>query len=200
MKDLKSVIFIHIPRTAGTSILTAMGTYKKEHRHFFARKHIALRPDWNECFKFSFIRNPWDRAVSLFSHQTKGEKDFKSWLMEMVARDGHPNDRTQEWKVSDKMKSTGGTGIPWKCQSDWLVDDNKDICVDFVGRFESLKQDFERVCDIMNLKLQLPHINKTMRKDYTKYYDEETKQIVADWHKTDIQNFGYTFGAPVRIL
>ena len=200
MKDLKKVIYIHAPRTAGTSISTALGLYNSEYRHFFARKHIAIRSNWDSYFKVAFVRNPWDRAVSIFSHQTKGEGDFKIWLMEMVRKDGHPKDRSQEWKLSDTMRGTGGTGIPWKCQSDWLIDNNGEICMDFVGRFEGMEWYFKKLCDILDLNCGLPHMNKTNRKPYVEYYDNITKQIVADWHRKDLENFGYTFDKPIAMI
>jgi hypothetical protein len=121
MKNSNDVIFVHIPRTAGTSIATALGSYKKQHQHFFARKHIALRPDWGTCFKFSFVRNPWDRVVSLFTYQTNGSGSFKDWLLDIVNRDGLPLNRKNNWKATPKMASTGGSNLTWKNQCDWLL-------------------------------------------------------------------------------
>jgi hypothetical protein len=200
MKDSKDIIFVHIPRTAGTSIANALGIYKKHHRHFFARKYIAIRPDWDDCFKFSFVRNPWDRAVSLYAHQTKCSNSFKDWLMDIVKRDGHPKIRKKEWVLRDKMASTGGSSLPWKCQTDWLVNNSGQLCMDFIGKFENLNVDIKKIEQIIGRKILLPHHNKTDRLPYQHYYDDETRKIVADWHRKDIENFGYKFESMITYM
>lgn len=149
---------------------------------------------WNNAFKFTFIRNPWDRAVSLFMHQTKGDGHFKDWLLSTVEKDGHPKDRRQPWKLSDKMHSTGGHSFPWKSQTDWLVDNNGKINMDFIGRYETLDRDFKAMCEMIGVKpTRLPVINKSDHYSYQSYYDPECKEIVASWHRHDIVRFNYKF-------
>lgn len=156
-----------------------------------------MRTDWLECFKFSFIRNPWDRAVSLFFNQKRESSDsddFKKWLIEMIEEHGHPSQKTTEWELTDRLDSTGGTSTPWKAQTDWLVDFDNNLCMDFIGRFENIYEDIEVIENILGNNLILPHIRKTDHQPYQEYYkDQESKDIVADWHKKDIDNFGYSF-------
>ena len=77
---------------------------------------------------------------------------------------------------------------------DWLTNPNGKILVDFIGKFENLESDYDYICEKLNIKdHKLPHKNKSKRKNYREYYNDSTKQIIADWYKKDIDYFNYKF-------
>ena len=78
-------------------------------------------------------------------------------------------------------------------QMDWIENDEGRIDMDRIIRFENLQADFDLVANDVGISSQLPHINKTTETNYRDFYDEKTKQLVADWHQKDIQYFGYKF-------
>lgn len=66
--------------------------------------------------------------------------------------------------------------------------------VDFIGKCENLQRDFEAVMQKLNLPcVKLPHMNSLKPEDYRSYYDNDTREIVGEWFKRDIELFDYSF-------
>ncbi len=153
---------------------------KRHFKHVDPRdiKQILGARRWDNYFKFTFVRNPWSRAVSLYNYHRKSDparfplaqKSFKEWVL------------------------GGGTGTANRSMSDFIRDDNGALILDFVGRYETLQQDFSYICKEIGLPDSLlPHANQSTREDYRKYYDDETREIVRNWCSTDIAEFDYRF-------
>ena len=188
-------IFIHIPRTAGTSIEMSIRSdwtfYKfQDEKHILAStaKHLYSNY-WNDYFKFSFVRNPWDRMLSMSKH---GE------FYGSVVEDGKINvneymQRFPNVEIDHRSKSKDENIKPIE-NAVYLNILNEEL--DYIGRFENLQEDFNKVCSIINCKTKLLHkqVNNKKHKHYTEYYDDETRQIVAEIYAKDIELFGYEFG------
>jgi hypothetical protein len=66
---------------------------------------------------------------------------------------------------------------------------------DFIGRFENIEDDFERVCERVGLKKKnLRHRNKSKHRHYVQYYTPDTIKIVQRIYEEDLAFFSYTFG------
>ena len=100
-------------------------------------------------------------------------------------------------------------------QSEMLYDQSGNLLVDFVGKFESLQQDFDKVCQHLGFEdSSLPHVNSSDKKSrdlrrrvrnflrrngeselhgYVDFYDAETREFVSSLYRADIENFGYSF-------
>jgi len=223
-------IFVHIPKCGGTSIETALkingldnkgGEKPSENILFGVENNKALHhltaseikqkigeEKFNNYFKFTFVRNPYDKMISEYfwklrigfanlpagrqvtnliqiyqyyklTHGKINQKEFEKFVINYAKPRvlGHVTDLH-----SDHF-------LP---QSNFIYKDNK-ILVDFVGRFENLENDWQRISQKIGLKIKLPHANKTQHRDYKKYYTEETKKIVKELYQKDLENFNYQF-------
>jgi len=199
-------IFVHIPRTGGSSIehilwpgsrsvddlwMGFTSKYRNKYQtgglqHLFAR-HIRKEIGsviFNEYFKFSFVRNPWDKAVSQF-HYMKMRKDLRDY----IGMDKNDAFKRYLGLIQNKVH------VQWEEQHKFILDKDENILVDYIGQFESLQDDFNKICEKIGLPRQkIPHIQKTRHMHYTEYYDDETKAIVTEKFKKDIDYFGYKYG------
>jgi hypothetical protein len=58
---------------------------------------------------------------------------------------------------------------------------------------DSTRGDREKIKTAIGIDAQLPHLNASKRAGYRDYFDDETRAIVADWFREDIDLFGYRF-------
>ena len=186
-------IFVHIPKCGGCSV--ARPQYYKRFGHDLRNENFKYYKDStlrkNSQFSFTFVRNPWERLISSYKYLSNGGNninDLKDYN-NLFSKHGSLKNTILNWDVSYFNQ------IHFKPQCDWICDDTKNIIVDFVGRFENLQKDYDTVCDKIGIPRQeLPHENKTTHKHYTEYYDDETRQIVAEKYAKDIEYFDYKFG------
>ena len=178
-------ITIDIPKTGTTSINSALSnelggndftlkmSQDKGIRHAIYEQCMKKFSGFENYFVFAFVRNPWDRLLSFY------------YFKKHNALNKIPQDMAFKYFLSSNKRHP----IDQYSYIDGFGD------FSFVGRFENLQQDFNIVCDKIGIpQQQLPHRNKTKHKHYTEYYDDETKQIVAEKYAKDIEYFGYKFG------
>ncbi len=176
------VLFVHIDKTGGVSIEHALRVYQKQHYSIQYYMDKINKNEWKNTFKFTFVRNPWSRMVSLYFHALK-----------YCGLDS--NITFKEYCISS-FKEYDENPTHWsKPQLDWLTDEHGHVVVDFIGRYEYLREDFGSLCKLLDIKKrQLPHMSKTEHDHYEKYYDEELKTLVAEQYKKDIMYFSYNYG------
>ena len=208
-------ILVHIQRCGGTSMEEAIVGYNlwdsEEHcreKHLLASQAKALYADyWDDYFKFSFVRNPWDRMVSMAKSYPgtwnvkldKSQKPAKllsdDGFKGYKHRFGYPLTIERDRRFYRKANLTSDRHTEKAVYLNLLDED-----LNFIGRFENLEEDFAYVAKTIGLdSLELPEVI-TERKNhkaggfhYSEYYTQETKENVADLYKKDIEHFGYQF-------
>ena len=78
-------------------------------------------------------------------------------------------------------------------QYHYLIDKNGSRIVDYVGHFETLKEDWKHVCSEIGIPYEeLPILNKNEKKHYTGYYqDIYIQNLVYNIYKKDFEYFSY---------
>lgn len=176
-------IFIHVPKTAGLSMQAALSRYNemdplvkglKAIQHATAKETRNIlrwraKKEWTDFWSFCFVRNPWERVLSMCFYLNPSAP-FKDTLLQL---------NFASWMA--------------RPQVDYVFDEDGSQMVNFVGRFETLKDDWSVVCEKLGVQMELPHENKSEHGWYRDYYDDLTRNIVASHHRADIEAFGYTF-------
>jgi len=195
----KCFLFVHIPKTAGNSIQSVLRDYSEDqlvalrkeqdgierfglrNPKYKIRKHSTLREyrqalsdeQFHNLYKFTCVRNPWDRMVSYYftptqNPETWNREKFRGIISKAVS-------------VADYLRLDEGEEDPF-------------ANVDSIMRFENLADDFRTVCGRLDISPPtLPQYNRSNRQHYSKYYDDELREFVRSRFAAEIERFDYTF-------
>ena len=203
--DLR-LIYFRAPKTASTSFIRGikLAGYNlkllgnrdlKNKLHIINLNHIPSRflkeiiePDkFKKYYKVSFSRNPWDRMVSMYHmsceykrssvyDSNKKARTFNNWIEDFKPQDptlsqlGYPSHRHM-MPISDFAEHA-----------------------DYIGRFENAQESWNIICKKLGIpETKFPHVNRSPRAHYAKYYNDKTREIIAEAYSKDIQYFGYEF-------
>lgn len=189
--DEHECIFVHITKTAGTSVARSLFSYLPYHYTAIDYRVIYGKQDFNRYFKFAFVRNPWDRLYSAYRYLKTGgwNEDDHLWAHKNIGHIDSFDRFVKEWVNSENIHKH----LHFKPQHDFICDDNGRILLDYLAYFETLEKDFKYICEKLNINAQLGRHNANPGASYLEAYDEESRQIVSDAYADDIKLFGYNF-------
>jgi hypothetical protein len=185
-RHFRRFVFIHINKTAGTSVTHALGIPWARHETAADVRARLGEAEWERRFKFTFVRNPFDRVVSQFEYRVatnqEGLRDaglsFDDWV---------------EWTYGRRQPPYYEGPLMFMPQTRWICDDEGRSLIDFTGRFESLADDFAQICSRLGRKSSLPHMKRSAREAYPSYYSDRSRELIATWYADDLREFGYDF-------
>ena len=204
----RNIVFVHIPKTAGTAIELALGIKSNQmndddilwgpadvsrggsKQHYTYEEILRHKPDVRSWPAFTVVRNPWDRMVSGWAHHPKWKKEVGSFsnfvhlAKKEVFENNNPNWLDGYVRV----------------QSDFIRGYEEKI---YVLRFEDLQEDFNaltvEIDQLSEIDPQLPRTSGRMHStgtgpEYHSHYNDELMNIVKQLYNEDIEKFGYRFG------
>ncbi|WP_419174090.1 sulfotransferase family 2 domain-containing protein [Desulfosediminicola sp.] len=193
--DNTKSIFVHIPKAAGISVCDSLyNSFAGGHTTLAEYEVIFSRKDFQNYFKFAFVRNPWDRLFSAYTFLRKGgfnEVDQK-WMQDNIADYKCFKSFVMDWLSQDNVSKK----VHFLPQSTMLKSlDGNGIGVDFVGRYENLEEDFNYVRERIRSGRKLVKLNQTNRFPgyYKEYYDSEMIKKVELIYKEDLDLLGYKY-------
>ena len=168
--------------------------YGGELQHLTASGIRARLPDeatFRDYFKFTIVRNPWDRLVSTcaWSGQkwVNGEGLEPALFNELVVQ------LHQAFRASQRASSPLGVAPHLSPQFQWVFDEGQRPLVDFVARYENLEQDWRHICARLSIEVALPVRMRSHHRPYREYYCDETRAMVGEVYARDAELFGYGF-------
>jgi len=186
-------IFVHIPKSAGRSVRESLFNNAPGAHRTLAGYQAVLAPKlFAECFKFTFVRNPWDRLVSAFFYlKNKDMRSNQHWAKENLSSFEDFNTFVTRWLTPENIWSY----VFFRPQYHFICLEGKQSAVDFIGFYENLLPDFRIVCDRIKSSATLQEKNRNSLRDrnYREYYNDQSREIVANIYADDIKLFGYTF-------
>jgi chondroitin 4-sulfotransferase 11 len=188
--DQHQCIFIHIPKAAGTSV--ALTLFDRNSRHVPWHEYYSANPHkFARYYKFTFVRNPWDRLVSSYMFLQKGGMNDAD--ARWAARYLKPFASFEDFVLDGIQQPEIHSWVHFLPQSHFVCDVHGKCQMDFVGKFENLADDFAVVAAKLGCQRQLAKVNVGQRDHYRQYYSEATRAKVAQVYTRDIACFGYEF-------
>ena len=200
----KKYLYLSVSKAGNTSIkasmyaLPEMDDYRDIHKAVNVEKSakVSLIGNFSDYYKFTFVRNPFDRLVSCYENKMHSDKSsvgvsiknliFDNYLLGYLSKDrGFADFARRVCKIPDFIADRH-----FQSQVCGMFYNNGDMIPDFVGKFENFADDFEFIREKFELA-PLPHYNKTKKGNWMDYYDLKTAQLVYRRYQKDIEKFGY---------
>ena len=202
---INNSVFIHIPKTAGTYLTFALGIKRfilprqrvlfKQYGHVtFGHQDYSRLRKLNvvsdkfdkSAFKYTFTRNPFDRAVSHYFYTRLRHPEILGGQVGFLeyTRNLH------KYKRLPKHQGRIGGKLAFRPQCECI----QDVEIDFIGRYENFDNDLERIRKILGVpRLEVPkkRYNRTRHKPYVGYYNDESIENIQRFYAIDFEFFGY---------
>ncbi|MBT9097362.1 sulfotransferase family 2 domain-containing protein [Methylovulum psychrotolerans] len=214
-------IFVHIPKTAGTSLTSALEKYthycdleiggtafgeqiqSPYRKRFGLAKHSTAKEirnvlgtvAWAQTFSFSFVRNPFSRCLSTYHFLRKWDAPNSE-----ISRKIRGFNSFDDYVLSDIWQETNGPDELFRPQIYWLranINTNS-LLVDFVGQVERINEDFATILHSIGIPESkrpstLPKLNSSQPSALTDIKNQAVIDKIITKYRADFETFGYPY-------
>lgn len=205
INDTQKFIFSHIPKNAGTSIEKALAKVpdtldiskiEQSRREALVFKKTNSNPEY--CF-FAFVRNPYDRIVSVYRHSMRKRRHFPklSFSQYCIALQDYFIEKLDDGWLStfDKRHARPQTFFIPNAEGFLMGQKLNTIPKNvYIGNFENLSEHFIELLNNLKIKnISLPHVSwgSAKKANYEDYFDENSYEIIQLLYGSDFAHFDY---------
>ena len=196
------VAYINSPKNACTTIKTILAeadglnfitkNYKDIHEAHYSLnffKHLSFDEIPKNYFKFTCIRNPFDRIVSFYTHKIMRNKYNK--ILKYYGIDKHNKKEYQNnfKNFIDLLYERKNFELHLAHQTTALHIEK----LDYIIRFEDFNNDFKKICNHIHYKGKIYHKMKSNHRKYQEYYDKESRKKIEELYYKDLKELYYEF-------
>jgi len=213
ISDKFNFIFFHVPKAAGSSIIDGINkncpstviinennkglkNYLQENKHRNWPNHTNCKimkdflgeKAFNNYFKFAFVRNPYDKLVSIYHYVKQKEAKMFIGKIDQLPKFNQNIIKSNSFEHWVKECNLGDT------QFSFLTSNAGQLLVNYIGKTEHIQADLSYVYGLLKVpNMYVSKVNVSKRRDYRSYFDKESIDIVSKKFIDDIYFFGYNF-------
>jgi hypothetical protein len=154
--------------------------------------------NFSDYFSFCVVRNPWERYLSFFKYyKEKGEEylrttDYSKWAKPRILQGKFASNlfaNKDEQKILQTIIHT------YTNQTKYYTNENQEIIVSHIARFENLQKEFNYFCKTIGLdQIKLLHSNKSVTQiSCSDIYNQELIDLVAEKEQCVIKLKNYQY-------
>lgn len=207
VNDKKKFIFFHLYKCGGTSLRTLLNKKFKENQEVLSghclprdlKYHYYFRgkeyeDKFDEMFKFTIIRNPFDFLLSTYHYARAYTHHF--WHNDVINMEFNdfPKFYVDKINTSKQIDETSYGSNKITTPYEFIRDYDGKVIVDFVAKLENIEKDMDFILKKLRIKsIDFPLVNVNINNDkpYQLVYDKPTRDFVEKHFAKDFEYFEY---------
>ncbi len=186
----KQILFIHVPKAAGTSIVQSL--YNRHdwcHLNYRDYQQLFDNQNFDSISKIAFVRDPYDRFVSAYNYlRYKSRASFdRFWVESNIGKDSIDS-FIERWLDAKSVEDCSVDHF--RSQASYLCDSAGELNIDYIGKLETLGDDISRINAKFGLKITVKHENMSPGGTETALSPKSIDRISQAYDR-DFSLFGY---------